>query len=175
MKIRAILPTLLLSLICSLAYSQTIQGYSFSAYKANVSTVKKAPLILKSHTLGKIFRTKITEEYQAGKIDFAGHYITILWGAGMGLTMGAMVDALTGKIYELPINEENSYRGTYHDENNNIIFKSNSNLFVCYSSANNQNNEDLVDLVYYFYKWNDTTKRFELLTNKSITTKRIDN
>ena len=92
----------------------------------------------------------------------------------MGQTRGAMVDVLTGNIYELPLTEENSYRNTYHDNNNNIQYRANSTLFVTYASAQNPDNENLVDLVYYYYRWDDSAKIFALLDTKSVTTQRIE-
>ena len=149
-------------------------GYSFEDYPAVVESVSKSAIDHKSHRLGRLYKTAIKEQYNSGQIDFGGHYITIFWGAGMGLSLGAMVDVNDGKIYELPLNENNSYRGSYHDNNNNILYKASSNLFICYSSQNSVDDEDKVDLTYYFYIWNDTTKEFSLAKTEKLTTKRID-
>jgi len=170
---RTIFFTISILFLVTTCIGQTIQGYSFSSYPSQISSSKKATLNLKSNPLGSAYRTTIRKQYKDGKIDFGGHYITTMWGAGAGMTVGAMVDILTGKIYELPLSEKNAYRGAYHDGNNNILFKPNSNLFICYTSTNNQN-ETLVDLMYSIYKWNDKDKKFILQKTKNITTKRID-
>lgn len=146
----------------------------FSEYPAEVETLSKSPVDHQSHEYGKLYRTAIKEQYSANNIDFGGHYITISWGAGSGLTLGAMIDLKDGKIYELPLNEDNSYRGAYHDNNNNILYQANSNLFICYSSHNNPDDEK-VDLTYYYYVWNEDKKIFKLIETNKLTTKRIDN
>ena len=153
--------------------AQNIQGYSFENYPTNIIINQRAKINYSSNKLGKEFKTEITEQYKKGKIEFGGHYVLIFWGAGTGLTLGAMVDVKDGKIYALPLNEENSYRETYHDSDNNILYKAKSNLFICYRPRNNKSDENKVDLTYYFYKWDDTIKKFILLKTKKATVERI--
>jgi len=148
--------------------------YTFDSYTTDVIATKRAPLQLGSYANGNMYRTTIRQQYTDGQIDFGGHFIVVLWGAGMGQTRGAMVDVLTGNIYALPLTEENSYRNTYHDNNNNIQYRANSTLFVTYASAQNPDNENLVDLVYHYYRWDDSAKTFALLDTKSVTTQRIE-
>ncbi len=152
--------------------AQNIQGYSFDNYPTNLVSSQKAKINYSSNKLGKEYKTEITEQYKKGKIEFGGHYVLIFWGAGMGLTVGAMVDVKDGKIYELPLDEENSYREAYHDSDN-ILYKSKSNLFICYRPRDNKSDKNKVDLTYYFYKWDDTTKKFILLKTKKATVERI--
>lgn len=156
------------------ASAQTIQGYAFTQYPAQLLTTRKAPLQLASSPLGTTYRTAIRQQYATGRINFAGHYITTLWGAGTGQTLGAMVDVGTGKIYELPLSEDNSNRGVYHDGNHNIFYQPTSKLFVCYASAANPASEQQVKLTYYFYKWDEANRRFQLLATKKVTTALID-
>jgi hypothetical protein len=163
-----------LFLLTQSIYSQSIEGYSFESFPVKVLNVKKAELNYSSHKLGKEYKTEITKQYKIGKVDFGGHFIIISWGAGSGLTLGAMVDINDGKVYEIPLNEENSYRATYHDNNNNIFFKQSSNLFVCYTSKTNDKDENNVNLKYYFYKFDDFTKKFSLLKTMNKTVKRIE-
>lgn len=166
---------LLLFAVSSVAASaQTIQGYAFTQYPAPLLATRKAPLQLASSPLGITYRTAIRQQYAAGKVNFAGHYVTTLWGAGTGQTLGAMVDVGTGKIYELPLSEANSNRGVYHDSNHNIFYQPTSKLFVCYASTANPANEQQVRLTYYFYKWDETNRRFQLLATKKVTTALID-
>jgi len=170
---RTIFFTIFILFLVTPCIGQTIQGYSFNSYPSQISSSKKATLNLKSNPNGSAYRTRIREQYRDGKIDFGGQYITTMWGAGTGMTVGVMVDILTGKIYDLPLSEENAHRGANHDGNNNILFKPNSNLFICYISTNNEI-ETLVDLKYSIYKWNDKDKKFILQKTKSITAKRIE-
>ena len=152
--------------------AQNIQGYSFENYPTNIIINQRAKINYSSNKLGKEFKTEITEQYKKGKVEFGGHYVLIFWGAGTGLTVGAMVDVKDGKIYELPLNEENSYREAYHDSDN-ILYKPKSNLFICYRPRDNKSDENKVDLTYYFYKWDDTAKKFILLKTKKATVERI--
>lgn len=155
-------------------FSQTIEGFKFENFPAKVLNVKKAKLNNDSHKLGKEYKTEFAKQYKIGNVNFGGHFIIIAWGAGSGLTLGAMVDMNDGEIYEIPLNEENSYRGTYHDNNNNFFYKRGSNLFICYSSKASEKDESYVDLKYYFYEFDDITKKFFLLKTKNTTVKRID-
>lgn len=156
------------------AAGQTLEGYAFQSYPAAPAAGKKAPLSLASNALGKVYPTAIRQQYANGKVDFGGHYVTTIWGAGTGQTLGAMVDVKTGSIYELPLTEDNSNRGVYHDNNHNIFFKPTSRLFVCYASTANPTDEKKVNLTYYFYQWNEAKKGFQLLGTKKVTTALID-
>jgi len=155
-------------------FSQTIEGFNFEHYPAKVLKIEKAELNYFSHKLGKEYKSAMAKQYKIGKVDFGGHFIITLWGAGAGQTLGAMVDVKDGKIYEMPLNEENSNRGTYHDGNNNIFYVQSSNLFVCYSSKTNDKDENNVDLKYYFFKLDEKVKKFSLLKTQEKTVKRID-
>lgn len=157
-----------------LAWTQDILDFSFEKYNSKVLSVKKALINYKSHPLGLKYKTAITEQYNNGEVNFAGHYLIVLWGAGAGQSMGVMVDVLDGKIYKLPLSYENSYRGAYHDQNNNILYQKHSYLFVCYKSKSNEINYDKVDLDYSFYRWNEASKLFFLISTKKLTTDVID-
>ncbi|MEY3320798.1 MAG: hypothetical protein RLZZ417_381 [Bacteroidota bacterium] len=154
--------------------SQDILGFSFEKYGVKDIPVKKVPVSYQSHPLGLKYKSLITEQYKKGEINFGGHYIVILWGAGSGLSKGVMVDVLNGKIHKLPLSYENSYRGTYHDQNNNILFNKHSSLFICYKSKANELDYNQVDLDYSFYNWNEASKLFTLITTKKWTTDVID-
>lgn len=157
-----------------LAWTQDILGFSFEKYSSTALSGKKALINYKSHPLGLKYKTVITEQYNKGEVNFAGHYLVVLWGAGAGQSMGAMVDVLDGKIYKLPLSYENSYRGAYHDQNNNILYKKHSHLFICYKSKSNDIDYDKVDLDYSFYRWNEASKLFSLIITKKLTTDVID-
>jgi hypothetical protein len=81
---------------------QNIGGFSFYDFPAKEITSKKVTVNLSSHPLGSKYKTAITEQYKKGQINFGGHYIVVLWGAGAGLSLGVMVDVLNGNIYKLP-------------------------------------------------------------------------
>ena len=50
----------------------------------------------------RLFRTMIREGAR-GKPNFDGHYIVATWGCGTDCEMGAMIDAITGRVISLPV------------------------------------------------------------------------
>lgn len=60
---------------------------------------KNAPVVLSKKD--RIYRTRL-KEVAKQKPNFAGHYILTTWGCGMECLMGAVIDAKTGKTYQLP-------------------------------------------------------------------------
>ena len=168
MKKSQSLLTALFFLFLQTSNAQTIQGIKFENYAIKVSKAKKAKIDYASHSKGKLFKTAITEGYRESGVNFGGHYVCTFWGSGQGMTGGVMVDILTGKIYSLPLTEDNSYRQTYHNDNKNIFYHANSNLFVCNRNEPNAKNDDLVNLYYYFYEWDDKAKKFSLVTKKNV-------
>ena len=143
-----------------------VEGYSFAKYPAKAEKITKAKLNLASNPLGKTYKTQITEQYKTGKIAFGGHYVPIFWGVGQGLTQGVIVDAKTGKIYELPLTEENSIRDCVKGDES-IFYKASSNLFGAYKCETT--NGEKIKLTYSFYKWNG--KEFKFIGKKEkITT-----
>ena len=55
----------------------------------------------KSFAEWKNFKTRIIEGSKR-KVNFGGQFIIVEWGCGTECQMGAMIDASTGKIYEIP-------------------------------------------------------------------------
>ncbi|RZK04214.1 MAG: hypothetical protein EOO46_17105 [Flavobacterium sp.] len=99
----------LLFLISNLASGQTIAGYSFSSYPVSGTFKgKKAKIDLESNPNAKSYRTVITETYKKGKVNFAGYYVIAMWGCGTSCSLGVIVDARDGKVYDLPETESNS-------------------------------------------------------------------
>ena len=144
----------------------SVEGYSFAKYPAKTEKVTKAKLNLTSNSLGKTYKTQISNQYKTEKINFGGHYVLTFWSAGAGLTQGAMIDAKTGKIYELPLTEQNSIRDCVFNDNENIFYKPTSNLFVTFKCEPNK--DEKIKLTYFFYKWDG--KQFKFLgKNEKIT------
>lgn len=136
----------------------SVEGYSFAKYPAKTEKITKTKLNLASNSLGKTYKTQISNQYKSEKINFGGHYVLTFWGVGAGLTQGAMVDAKTGKIYELPLTEENSIRDCVHGDES-IFYKANSNLFGAYK-CERTSDENKIKLTYSFYKWDGKTFKF---------------
>ncbi|AYO57357.1 hypothetical protein CO230_03990 [Chryseobacterium sp. 6424] len=140
----------------------SVEGYSFAKYPAKTEKVTKAKLNLTSNSLGKTYKTQISNQYKTEKINFGGHYVLTFWGAGAGLTQGAMIDAKTGKIYELPLTEQNSIRDCVYNDNENIFYKPDSNLFATFKCEPNK--DEKIKLTYSFYKWDG--KQFKFIGKK---------
>ena len=162
--------------------AQTVEGFSFEKYKVdNHSIFKKAKLNFQSNQEAKYFKTRITEGYKSGKVDFAGYYITIIWGCGTGCINGVMVDIRDGKIYDLPLGEEFYYAGCSSNnedeqEDDSLNYFKNSRLFittVCSENEIENTNNVKQEKSYFINIWNEQKKKFELSKKleKTITQK----
>lgn len=155
---------LFLFVASSIANAKILNDFPFDDYPAKEAVSKKAKLKLGSNKLGKTFKTAITEGYQNGDNNFAGHYVAVFWGCGTGCSQGAIVDSLDGKIYSLPL--EHSYRGAYIEDNDNIKFNKNSRLLVTYDSERMDDSSNKVKLSYYYYVLDEKTKKFNVALTK---------
>lgn len=152
-------------------FGQKIPGYSFEKYKVEVvKHFKKAKINFSSNSTAREYKTLISEGYKDGKIDFAGHYITILWGCGSNHCLsGAMVDVLTGNIYDLPFEflETETYfcSCTLKNEQDCSSYNSTSRLFVtciCTHDGNYETgSEDKKEL--FIKIWDEKNKKFTLV------------
>lgn len=156
------------------SFAQKVAGYSFDQYPiSEIYKGQKAKVNLKSSNTAKSYRTEIMNQYSKSKIDFAGKYSFVFWGAGTGLTVGAMVDNKTGNVYSLPLTEENSTRGFcgYEvSEEDNKLYKKNSNLFVTFTWSCEENKTTKANVVTRYYSifvWDEAKKKFSLLKNKT--------
>lgn len=74
----------------------------------------------------KLYRTMIREGARS-KVEFAGHYTVPAWGCGSGCSEFAIVDSITGKVYDCPYVGDYPYqmidRLQYHP--NSRLFKIN--------------------------------------------------
>ena len=129
---------------------------NFEKYAVAVQELeKKAPLDFGSYPESRSFKTRITEAYSDGTvIDFAGHYIISAFGCGAGCIMGFMVDVRDGKIYDLPLGEQNSCFWSL----DRALGKPDSRLFISAICKEEENNP--ISL-YIAYVWNEEKKLFE--------------
>ena len=150
------------------SFGQKIAGYSFDDYKVTViKDSKKAKINYSSNPTAKEFKTEIAETYKDGKIDFAGHYITMIWSCGSNAcTAGVMVDVLTGKVYDLPFGfqdiEEYFCSCDLNKTNDCYSFNATSNLFVtciCTAKEASETNQRAISI----FTWNEKDKKFVLL------------
>lgn len=87
-------------------YSDTINFEKF--YVGVQKRPTNVPINWESLSGANEFKTRIIETYKTNDVNFAGHYIMSVFGCGASCIMGFMVDVRDGKIYDLPLGEENS-------------------------------------------------------------------
>jgi hypothetical protein len=93
----------LLILLLFSAFGADAQKANFPHFEDYPVTVtfkgRNHPVILDSNS--RAFRTRLRE---AGREtpNFADHYVVTIWGCGTGCVMGAIVDAVTGKVQWFP-------------------------------------------------------------------------
>lgn len=135
---------------------------NFKKFPADDFTLtKKAPLDLLSNESAKYFKTRITEAYASDRIDFASYYISVIFGCGASCIAGFIMDVRDGKIYDLPLGEENSCLFA----EDRALFKPQSRLFI--SGICKESPED--EKVYYkAFVWNEDHKIFEKADEKDL-------
>lgn len=158
--------------ITSPAIAQQVAGYSFQKYPAlTIYNGAKATINFAGNASAESFKTQITEGYKNSKVNFGGHYITVLSKAGGGFYAGWMVDAKTGLVYDLPLSKENSVRTCTVVNETDITSSKTSNLFVTWN-CNDEKIEKEKSIIttknYTIYLWHDATKKFTLLKEKSV-------
>lgn len=116
--------------------------------------IANAPIDWDSYPDAKMFKTRISEAYKDSEVNFAGHYVTSIFGCGASCIMGFMVDVRDGKIYDLPLGEENSCFFAEH----RALYNWMSRVFI--AAVCKQNMED-TKVFYNAYLWNEHKKEFE--------------
>jgi hypothetical protein len=103
----------------------------------------------------KNYRTVISEAARKGP-NFAGHYTVAEWGCGSGCVSMAIVDAASGRVYEMPFGSlaMDNPNGSFHK---GPIYQLKSRLFI----ADGCPNEEGKKCGTYYYEWKDD--KFALL------------
>lgn len=135
---------------------------NFKKFPADdVTLTKRATLDFSSNESAKYFKTRITEAYASDRIDFASYYISVIFGCGASCIAGFIMDVRDGKIYDLPLGEENSCLFA----EDRALFKPHSRLFI--SGICKESPED--EKVYYkAFVWNEDHKIFEKADEKDL-------
>lgn len=127
----------------------------FERYKVTPEKITKhAPINWKSYPGAKDFRTRIIDAYKTDEVDFAGYYVTAVFGCGAGCIMGFMVDVRDGEIYDLPLGEENSCLFA----ENRAMGNKTSRLFIAGVCKENM---EAKKVYYKAFLWNEEKKEFE--------------
>lgn len=132
-------------------YSDSID---FEKYHVEVQKQTHAPIDWSSYPEAKDFKTRITEAYKTNEVDFAGHYVMSIFGCGASCIMGFMVDVRDGKIYDLPLGEENSCLFA----EDRALGNASSRLFI---AGVCKENAEAKKVYYKAYLWNEDKKEFE--------------
>ncbi len=149
--------------------AQTIAGYSFESYPSTKNLVtQKAKINYNSSPDAKYYKTRINSSYKTSKVDFAGYYITTIWGCGMGCITGVMVDVRDGKIYDLPLGEDTSSTGCYSSDtvDEGTSYTAFSRLFVkgaCNETEIENTPNYKQEQKFFINVWNESKKKFELV------------
>ena len=74
---------------------------NFKSYPVNTLYKGKAPEVILDTSAKKNYRTRLREA-RTTPVNFAGEYVLVNWGCGMGCTHGAAVSHKTGQVVFLP-------------------------------------------------------------------------
>lgn len=133
----------------------------FKKYAAEISLGSKAEIDWSSNPEAKTFKTRIINGYEDQEVDFAGHYIGVAFGCGGGCVLGFMIDTRDGKIYNLPLGEENMCV----DMQDAALHRGDSKLFI---SAVCKERPGNMQAYYKAYLWDEQNKQFDRLNEKDF-------
>jgi hypothetical protein len=135
---------------------------NFKKFPADDFTLtKKATLDFSSNEGAKYFKTRITEAYASDRIDFASYYISVIFGCGASCIAGFIIDVRDGKIYDLPLGEENSCLFA----EDRALFKPQSRLFISGVCKESPEDEKIYNNAFV---WNEDHKIFEKADEKDL-------
>ncbi len=152
--------------VSCLVYSQSVEGVALSKYPAVAEEVKKRALINWQTNPFKNKIKEIRDGYEKQEVSFAGYYTTILWKKGVDTILGVMIDTRSGIIYKLPISASNCSNKCMDVDDifDRYLFLPSSKLFVTSVCRKVKlNSESKVRQEFYFYLWNEATKKFSLI------------
>lgn len=142
--------------------SKVLDSIDFKKYQTEAPVSSgKAAIDWQSYPEAKSFKTRITDGYKNEAVNFAGHYVGVVFGCGAGCVLGFMVDVRDGKIYALPLGEENS---CFFMEDA-ALMRPDNRLFiaaVCKEAA------ESAKLYYKAYLWDEERKTFSKITESEF-------
>ena len=133
----------------------TEESILFDNFPVKIKPIyKKAPINFRSYKEAKNFITRKKYGYENNEVNFAGYYIGTAFGCGASCIMGFMVDVRDGKIFDLPLGEENMCSWNL----DRYISHSDSRLFISSVCKEEENSEEVF---YKAYVWKEEKKIFE--------------
>jgi hypothetical protein len=113
----------------------------FDDYKASENfSGKIAPVNYASDGKVADFKDKIEDQVKNG-VNFAGHYILTVWSCGQNCRTGAVIDALSGSVYDLPVQSACA-----------LDFRKNSNLLILNADTNCPKDSDATKPRYFVFE-----------------------
>ncbi len=103
-----------------------------------------APVDYSSNENAYNFRGQIKEQVKNG-VNFAGHYIVVTWGCGTDCQAGVIVNAVDGKVYNLPFTTTVASCG--------LKFNTDSSLFITDADQSCVNGFNLSNIRTRYYNW----------------------
>ena len=156
MKIKIVLPAVLLLLaFSSIGFAQSATP-TFTRYAAKVQRVRNVRVNLKSHKDANMFRTNLRNAAKGG-VNFAGHYILTTWGCGTNCSQSAIIDARNGQVF-FPEQLAGSGFGfcEFPDETEPIVYKANSRLLVLNGFKGGDLSLENAPCGIYYLEWTGT-------------------
>src|ERR1051325_7649009 len=142
--------------------SQSVKAPDFKQYPADVSAGKPAPLNLRSHPMGGMYRTSIREQPHEQGINFAGHFTVAVMGCGTGCSITAIVDARNGVAYfPHELDGWNVEPGVYEFADNEDVrtFRADSRLLKIIGAPRLGAEEKWGPGGVYYYEWKNNQLR----------------
>ena len=164
--LKDVLVLLLLTIDAALASAQEkekepVWAFKFQDYAVkDVFKGKPAPPVL-GRDGWWYFRTRIRYGAARGP-NFSGHYTVVPWGCGAGCVAMVLVDAVTGRVYEMPFGSlamDSLADGSFQK---GLVYKLKSRLFIADGCPNEEGKCGT-----YYYEWKDN--KFVLLRFDPLT------
>jgi hypothetical protein len=114
----------LLSILAFYIFQRTgsVKSPSFDDYRVSKNFSGKVVSVdYASDEKAVSFKDKIEEQIKNG-VNFAGHYVLAMWDCGQNCKTGAVVDAVSGNIYDLPVSKTCGLE--FREDSNLLIIKS---------------------------------------------------
>lgn len=149
---------------------KSINDFGFEKYaSSNIKLKTKVGLKASSNSFTKLYKTRVTELYKDAEVNFSGKYSIIEWEAGMGTSLGTLIDCSNGLAYDIPINDATAFIGCFDEKKLNIFsttfgfkkifFRKDSKLLVL-RSCDEYNKHGII---FRFYIWDENSKKFKFL------------
>lgn len=141
----------------------------FESYPVTVWRGRVAPLNLRSHSLARLYKTRIRGQVREEGVNFAGHYTLASVGCGTGCSTTAIVDARTGTAYfPNELNGWTSIVGDYEipDGEEQRMFRATSRLLRAIGRPNisRPDEERHGPSGIYYYEWKKNSLRLVKFT-----------